>query len=200
MRMNSTATTSTVLIVYADRAMADEAAAALGPAGYVSVGCVPLGAAAIAAATDLRPDLVLVIAVAPERETFSQLAMLSAALPRPILMFTEDDAEAHMKAALRAGVSAYIVRGFATARLRTLLQMASARFAEYEVMHAELESAKTSLRDRKLIEQAKGILISQRGYDEAGAYRALRKLAMDRNRRLGDVAADVVAMSKMLVR
>lgn len=198
--MNTTATTPTVLIVYADRAVADEAAAELGSAGYVLAGCVPLDATVLSTATELRPDIIVVTAVVPERETFTLLAMLSAALPRPILMFTEDDAEAHMKAALRAGVSAYIVRGFAAARLRTLLQMASARFAEYEVMYAELESAKTSLRDRKLIEQAKGILISQRGYDEAGAYRALRKLAMDRNRRLGDVAADVVAMSKMLVR
>lgn len=190
----------TVLLVHADSAQTDEAASAVTSAGYLLLGRAALGAAAVNAATESRPDAILVIAAAPTQDTFSQLAMLTAAFPRPVLMFTDDDAEAHMKAALRAGVSAYIVRGFAPQRLRTLLQMASARFAEYEAMHTELEQAKTSLRDRKLIEQAKGILISQRGYDEAGAYRALRKLAMDRNRRLGDVAADVVAMSKMLVR
>lgn len=190
----------TVLLVHADAAMTNDTAAAVAAAGYIVAGCALLGATALHAAAALRPDAFVAIAPMPTSDTFAQLAMLTAALPRPVLMFTDDDAEAHMKAALRAGVSAYIVRGFAPERLRTLLQMASARFSEYEAMHAELEQAKTTLRDRKLIEQAKGILISQRGYDEAGAYRALRKLAMDRNRRLGDVAADVVAMSKMLMR
>lgn len=190
----------TVLIVHADAAMTNDTVAAVAAAGYTVAGCALLGAAALNAAAALRPDAFVAIAPMPTADTFAQLAMLTAALSRPVLMFTEDDAETHMKAALRAGVSAYIVRGFARERLRTLLQMAGARFVEYEAMHAELEQAKTSLRDRKLIEQAKGILISQRGYDEAGAYRALRKLAMDRNRRLGDVAADVVAMSKVLMR
>lgn len=189
-----------VLIVHAGDAAIDDTATAVAAAGYPLVGAAVLGAAAVKAATELRPDALVAIVAVPTSDTFAQVAMLTAALPRPVLMFTEDATEAHMKAALRAGVSAYIVRGFAPERLRTLLQLACARFAEYAAMHAELEQAKTSLRDRKLIEQAKGILISQRGYDEAGAYRALRKLAMDRNRRLGDVAADVVAMSKMLMR
>ena len=96
----------TVLVVHADAAATDDTAAAVAAAGYIVTGCALLGAAALNAAAALRPDAFVAVAAMPTTDTFGQLAMLTAALPRPVLMFTDDDAETHMKAALRAGVSA----------------------------------------------------------------------------------------------
>jgi two-component system, response regulator / RNA-binding antiterminator len=113
------------------------------------------------------------------------------------VIFTDDDDDAAIRAALRAGVSAYIVDGIAPGRLDPIMRVAIERFEADQQLRAELSDTKRTLAERKVVERAKGILM-QRGMSEAEAFAALRKLAMEKGARLGDVARQVVDVSALL--
>jgi len=113
-------------------------------------------------------------------------------------MFTQDKDQTRMRAALQAGVSAYVVDGLAAERVQPIVNVALARFEQWQALRQELDQAQTGLAERKAIDRAKGILMTQRRCSEDEAYRLLRKTAMDRNARLGEVAENVIAMAKLL--
>lgn len=147
---------------------------------------------------ELQPDVILIDVESPDRDTLENLYCLRRDNPRPIVMFAQDDTSVSIGAAVRAGVSAYVVDGLQAQRVVPIIEAAIARFREYQALRRELEETRNKLAERKVIEKAKGLLMRQRGYDEDGAYRALRKLAMDRNQRLGEVARNVIAVMEML--
>ena len=102
--------------------------------------------------------------------------------------------------AIRAGVSAYVVDGLAPKRVKSVLDVAIARFAEFQKLREEVERSRTALAERKVIERAKGILMRQRGIGENEAYQMLRRAAMAQNRRLVDVAESLIGAAQMLSR
>jgi response regulator NasT len=99
---------------------------------------------------------------------------------------------------VQAGVSAYVVDDINPRRVKPILEVAVARFKEFQALRNELEKTRNTLAERKVVDRAKGILMKKRGMDEETAYQALRKLAMDRNQRLADVARTVVEMAELL--
>jgi response regulator NasT len=115
-----------------------------------------------------------------------------------VVLFTRENSTEVIHRALRAGVSAYVVDGFQPTRVASILQVALVRFGETERLRRELAESRANLVERKAVERAKGILMKQRGFDEPQAYHALRKMAMDRNLRIGEVAANVIAVSELL--
>ncbi len=147
----------------------------------------------------LAPDVVIISTDSPSRDTLEHIVLAGRDEPRPIVMFTHDEDTDKIRAATRAGVSAYVVGGLQSARIRPIVDAAIARFEEYRTLRAELDAAHLRLGERKLIERAKGVLMKQRGLDEDEAYRLMRKLAMDRNIRLADLAAQVIEAAKLLL-
>jgi response regulator NasT len=113
-------------------------------------------------------------------------------------MFVDKDEGALAEEAIRAGVTSYVVDGLNPKRVESVLRVAIARFRQYQTLHDELRRAKTDLQNRKIVERAKGILMKERGFGEERAYQALRKLAMDQNKRLVDVATSLVAVADLL--
>ena len=103
------------------------------------------------------------------------------------------------QAAVRAGVSAYIVGGMSAERVRPIVDVAMARFEEFQALRQELDQAKISLAERTQSERAKGIGMTSRGVSEDEAYVLLRKLAMERNQRLAHVSENVIAMAELLI-
>lgn len=150
------------------------------------------------AVTKYQPDIVIIDIESPDRDTLENMSRLTNDNPRPILMFSEQEDVQHMEAAIRAGVSAYIVDGLQTHRVKPIVQVAVARFREFQALRNELESVKTQLEDRKLIEKAKGLIMKSQGCDEPAAYQALRKLAMDRSQRMAEVAKNVIAVMDLM--
>jgi response regulator NasT len=146
----------------------------------------------------VQPDVIIIDAESPTRDTLEQLSIVSAQQPRPIVLFTEDRASATIQAAVKAGVSAYIVAGMQPERLRPILEVAVARFEQDRALRDELRDVQERLEERKVVERAKGILMKQKGIDEEQAYRLLRKLAMDRNRKLLDIARQVIDVTDLL--
>ncbi len=146
----------------------------------------------------LQPDVVIVDAESPGRDTLEHLATMSATSPRPVVVFAEDASHAPMQQALKAGVSAYVIAGLNPERLLPVMQVAIARFEQDRVLRGQLDAAQMQLSERKLVDRAKGILMDDVGLSEEQAFKHLRKLAMDRGQRLGQVAERIVEAKDLL--
>jgi response regulator NasT len=146
----------------------------------------------------LSPDAIIVDTNSPSRDTLENLCTITESCPRPIVMFASDPARESIREAVRAGVSAYVVDGLAPERITPILETAVARFEAFQAMKSELDSVKTKLSERKVVEKAKGILMKSAKLTEEQAYRALRKQAMDRNLQIVEVARQVIAVSELL--
>ncbi|MDO6385729.1 MULTISPECIES: ANTAR domain-containing response regulator [Uliginosibacterium] len=147
----------------------------------------------------LQPDVVLINTESPSRDTLENLAVLDRKMPRPVLMFAEDDADDVIRQAMRAGVSSYVVDGLAPERLQSLLKVATLRFEEYLALRQERDEAQRKLSERTLVDRAKGILMKSRNMSEDEAYHALRKLAMERGRKIGEVAEQIISAADLLL-
>ena len=156
------------------------------------VGCISRNEDLLSAVERVNPDVILIDVEAPGRDTLESLASVQTSMPRPMVMFTQDDDNRTIRRAIRAGVSAYVVDGLQTARVRPIIDAAVARFEHFNRLGSELEKVRRQLNDRKIIDKAKGIIMTRRGLTEEQAYRAMRKLAMDTNRRLAEVARNII--------
>ena len=145
-----------------------------------------------------KPDVILIDIDLPDRDTLEQLREIGQDQPRPIIMFAERSDPETTAAAVRAGVSAYVVSDLNPRRLQPIMDVAIARFREYQALRRELDETRNRLAERKVVEKAKGLLMAQRKLSEEEAYQTLRKLAMDRNQRIGEVARTVISLLEML--
>ena len=152
----------------------------------------------LSAVNSCNPDVILIDMEAPGRDTLESLASVQSAAPRPMVMFSQDDNNHTIRRATRAGVSAYVVDGLQTARVRSIIDAAIARFHHYSELQAELINVRQQLNERKTIDRAKGIVMRQRGLSEAQAYHSIRKLAMNTNRKLVDVAQNIIEAANIL--
>lgn len=146
----------------------------------------------------LQPDLVIVDAESEARDALEHVVMATREAPRPIVMFTNDEDTRHVKDALAAGVTAYIVAGLAPQRIRPILEVALARFAHEQALRTELAQARTALHERKTIDRAKGLLMQRQSLTEQQAYERLRRAAMDRGLRLAEVAQRMLDAADLL--
>jgi response regulator NasT len=118
---------------------------------------------------------------------------VSRSVPRPVAMFVDQSDTATIEEAINAGVATYIVDGLRKERIKPILDTTISRFNAYQKLRNELDEARQALEDRKLIERAKGVLMSHQGMSEAQAYALLRQRAMNDHRRLADVARAIIA-------
>lgn len=144
------------------------------------------------------PSELIVVAwdAYPATGLLAALQSLQEHASRPVLLFTSDADADTLDEALRAGVHAYVVNGYAPARLRTLLQLARARHAHdagRRRAYAELEAR---FEERKLVDRAKGILMRSRQVDEDEAFRLLRGAAMQEQQRVGQLAHRVIEAAR----
>lgn len=147
----------------------------------------------------LAPDVILIESESPQRDMLEQICVVTQHTPRPIVMFTDDGDQGAIQAAIQAGVAAYVVDGITPKRIEPILQVAIARFESERALRRELDETRTKLAERKLVEQAKGILMTQRGLSEPDAYQLLRKSAMDQNVKVADLARQLVSAARLLL-
>ena len=166
--------------------------------GYNLVAVLPADPFLTERLAQLRPDLVIVDAESEARDALEHVVMATREAPRPIVLFTNDSDTSHVRDAVAAGVTAYIVAGLETARIRPILDVALARFEHEQTLRAELDSARTELKERKTIERAKGLLMQRQGLSEPEAYARLRKTAMDKGLRLHEVAQRMLDVIDLL--
>jgi response regulator NasT len=147
---------------------------------------------------ELAPDVVVVSTDSPSRDVIEDMRRSTEQQPRPIALFVDQSDPATIAAAMEAGVSAYVVKGLAQDRVRSVVDVAVGHFNRYHAMREELERARLTLLERKAVDRAKGLLMEQRGLGEEAAYKLMRKLAMDQNKRIGEVAQEIVTYARVL--
>lgn len=187
-----------VLLIDDNLARAEIVQAGLRDAGYVLLerldGTVDLAAKV----GTLKPDVIVVSIDSPSRDAIEDLRRVTEQQPRPIAMFADHSDPATIAAGMEAGVCAYVVKGLAKDRVQSVVDVAVAHFNRYHSMREELDRARLSLVERKTVDRAKGLLMEQKGLSEEAAYKLLRKLAMDQNKRIGEVAQDLLTYAKAL--
>ena len=100
--------------------------------------------------------------------------------------------------AIKSGVKAYIVDGLEENRVQPIIDVAMARFREFQALKDELDATRNQLSERKTVEKAKGILMKHKNISEDDAYQSLRKVAMDKNKRIVDVSESVISAFELL--
>lgn len=146
----------------------------------------------------VNPDIILIGVDFPGQSILSWIAVLHEHYPCPTVMFSRDERPETIQAATRAGVSAYVFGELTGPRVKTIIEAAVARFYEFRALQQELEKTKTRLAERKIIERAKERVAQQHGCNEAQAYQILRKMAMNRRKRLAEVAQEVLLVAEVL--
>jgi response regulator NasT len=191
-------TTLSILIIDENRLRASVIEAGLREAGYDNLTLIHDVSGIARRIADVEPDVIFIDLENPNRDMLENMFQLSRAVKRPIAMFVDRSDQAAIEAAVDAGVSAYVVDGLKRERVKPILDMAISRFNAFSRMTRELEEARSELENRKLIDRAKGILMTTRGMREADAYALLRKTAMNQNRKISEIAESLITAAGLL--
>lgn len=164
--------------------------------GYNILAALPPDADLGRQIAQLQPDVIIVDA--QSEAALKRVVAATTDARRPIVCFTEDGDKHKMQAAMEAGVSAYVVAGISAEGVTAVLDVAVARFNVDQKLRSELNEARSRLAERKVIERAKGFLMERQGCTEDEAYRKLRRLAMDKNLKLSEVAQRMLDVADLL--
>jgi response regulator NasT len=187
-----------VLVVDESAERAEMLREALLHAGYEVTASLSSPLSLLKAIEQVEPDVIVIDTDSPSRDVLEHLVVMSQHTPRPVVMFAADREPETIRAATRAGVSAYVVDGLDKTRIKAIVDAALARFEEMQSLRAQLAEANQRLTDRKLVERAKGLLMKSRKLDEDAAYTLLRKMAMDRKVKLAELAQKLVEAADLL--
>lgn len=147
---------------------------------------------------EIAPDVIVIDLENPGRDQLEHFFSLSRTLRKPIAMFVDRSDASEIEAAVEAGVSAYVVDGLKKERVKPILETAISRFNAFARLTRELEEARSALEDRKIIDEAKAILMKSRNLSEADAYSMMRRTAMNQNRRIVDIAQSLITAAGLL--
>ncbi|MCS0590440.1 ANTAR domain-containing response regulator [Massilia norwichensis] len=160
--------------------------------GYDIVASLPADIFLPERIAQIQPDMIIIDSESDARDVLEHIVIATRDEPRPIVLFTDDQDQGSMDAAIDAGVSAYIVAGLQAGRVKPVLDVALARFRRERRLLDELSDTRRQLADRKLVERAKGLLMAKSGLSEEQAYQKLRSMAMNRKLKLAELAQRVL--------
>ena len=167
--------------------------------GHEPIGPAANGAEAIELAQESLPDLYLFDIEMPNVDGLEAAATLAAdGLRRPVVVVTGVDDASLIERSIANGVGAYLTKPIDSRALEAALALCATRHAEFEALEAEVDRAQQALEDRKLVERAKGLLMSALNLSEQDAFRRLQLTARERNLRLAEVAARIVEQQPLL--
>ncbi len=187
-----------ILVIDADRIRASIIEEGLREAGHLRVTVLDDVARLMRRIVDIDPDVIVIDIENPNRDMLEHMFEVSRAVKRPVAMFVDRADHASIEAAIDAGVSAYVVDGLRKERVKPILDTAISRFNAFEKLRRELEHARSELAERKSIDRAKAILMRTRGITEDEAYALLRRSAMNKSRRIVEIAESLIVASGLL--
>ena len=187
-----------IAIIDPSRARAAIFEEGLRAAGVERVIVIPEGADLMARLAEVDPDIVVIDLENPSRDVLEQMVQVSRPVERPVAMFVDHSDAAMMQAAVDAGVSAYVIDGLKAERVKSVVDVAIARFNAFARLQRELADARTELAERKLIDRAKGIVMKAKGLSEEEAYALLRRTAMNRKCKISDIAQSIITSAELL--
>lgn len=181
-----------ILLVDSEPERARSLEETLAAAGFTDVMRAEAGVDLVETVRRLAPDLVVIDMALPDRDALEGVRALSASAPKPIVMFSDKDDPAFVADAIAAGVCSYNLSGVSDRDMKAIVASAVALFKRYSRVETELAAATAQLKERQIIERAKAFLMATRKMNEPQAYRWLRNKAMNENRRIAHVAAELI--------
>ena len=166
--------------------------------GYDLIASLPADVFLAERIAQLQPDMIIVDSESDARDILEHIVIATRDERRPIVLFTEDDAPASMDAAIDAGVAAYILDGLQAERVKSVLDVALARFRREQKLLGELLDTRQKLAERKLVDRAKGLVMTRYGLTEEQAYQRLRSMAMNTNMKLAEIAQRLIDVEDLL--
>ena len=187
-----------ILVIDANRIRASIIEEGLKEAGQARVTVIDEAKGLMRRIVELDPDVIVIDLESPNRDALEHMFQVSRAAKRPVAMFVDRTDDASIEAAIDAGVSAYVVDGLKKERIKPILDTAIRRFRAFERLREELAQARSELSERKRIERAKGILMRTRSLSEENAYALLRSTAMQKNKRIAEIAEILITAADLL--
>ena len=145
-----------------------------------------------------QADVILVHTASPDAALLAKIKDIRAEQPCPVAMICDSRDTELINAAVGAGIDALATSGMPQDRIGAIIDLALARFDKTHGLLEERDRATAALADRKIVERAKGIIMKQRNLDEEAAYKFMRKSAMDRSVKLGQLAASIIEAEELL--
>ena len=161
--------------------------------GYDVVGEAGDGETALRLTEQLRPDLVILDIKMPIMDGLTAAENIAAARLAPVVILTAFSQRELVERARAAGAMAYLVKPFQKSDLVPAIEIAASRFAEMTAMESEVASLTDRLETRKLVERAKGALMTAYSMTEPQAFRWIQRTAMDHRMTMRDVAERIIA-------
>lgn len=185
-----------VLIADDNADRANEVARHLRKTGVGDVVLVRLGESLTNAVATHSPDVIIVDMSRPDRDSLENVRTVTTENPRPIVMFVDHSDVAFMEAAIEAGVSSYNVVGSSMPDVKPIVQTAVAMFRRHQQVAAKLRDAEITINEHTILHRAKLLLIRTHKMDEPEAHRWLQRRAMNRGKRIAEIAAELLDAAK----
>lgn len=160
--------------------------------GYEVIGEAGDGEQALAMARELEPDLVVMDVKMPKMDGISAASAIAEERIAPVVMLTAFSQRELVERAREAGAMAYVVKPFDASDVVPAIEVAMARYAEFSAVEEEVEDLQERFESRKIVEQAKGLLMEGLGLTEPEAFRWIQKTAMDLRKSMREVAEGVI--------
>jgi response regulator NasT len=182
-----------VLVIDDDARSRAHVVTTLNADGYQLTGEAATGKLALVIARTTRPEIILMAVGLPDIDGIEAAWRMMQVQPLPIVLLTSHYDAATVERAKQAGVMAYLVKPLRHAELSPAIELAITRFHDWNVLRAENSMLKENLEARKLIERAKGLLMSHRNLSEEQAYTLLKKTSMNVRKPMADIAQAVIS-------
>jgi len=160
--------------------------------GYLVVGEAGDGTSTVNLARELKPDIVIMDIKMPGMDGIDAAKILTEEKIAPVLLLTAYSQRELVQRAKEAGVAGYLVKPFREQDLEPAIEVALSRFEEFKTLEQEVEDLKEALETRKLVDRAKGILMDTQGLSEAGAFRKIQKMSMDKRVPMKEIAKAIL--------
>jgi response regulator NasT len=160
--------------------------------GHRVIGEAGDGQRAVELARDLRPDLVILDIKMPVLDGIDAARLISQERIAPVLLLTAYSQQDLVQRAVEAGVFAYVVKPFTEADLLPAIQLAIARFTEFDSIRKQAADLQEALETRKAVDRAKGILMAEHGLDEGEAFHRIQRQSMSSRRPMREIAEAII--------
>ena len=160
--------------------------------GYLVVGEVADGRSAVNQARELRPDVVVMDIKMPDMDGIEAAQVLTEERIAPTVLLSAYGQRELVDRAREAGVVAYLVKPYREEELAPAIEVALARFREFQTLQKQVDDLQAALETRKFVDRAKGILMDKQGLSEAEAFRKIQKMSMDNRKPMKDVAEAII--------
>jgi response regulator NasT len=160
--------------------------------GYLVVGEVGDGQSAVNLARELKPDVVIMDIKMPDMDGIDAAKILTEERLAPVILLTAYSQKDLVERAKEAGVVGYMVKPFRESDMVPAIEVALARFKEFESLHKEVDDLQLALETRKLVDRAKGILMDSQSLSEAEAFRKIQKMSMNTRKPMKEVAEAII--------